>query len=266
MKKRLLIAVVLLIMCTITTGCQIQKSDDAAQEGETSVTVDEEENTMKPDVATDATDVEEDENTTSIYEGKTSLTYIGHASVKIVAKDGTVIYVDPNYEDEYVDKADYVLVTHSHDDHRPHPNVKLKDTGKLITYKDSLHDGIYESYDFENIQIETVAAGGNPNHSIKNCVGYIITVDGIKIYHAGDTSMIEQMALLTEKEIDYAMYPIDGIYNMDAVEATEVANLVAAKNNIPIHEYDSGDTKKSDQFTPDGKKILEYGETIIIGE
>ena len=48
------------------------------------------------------------------------------------------------------------------------------------------------------------------------------------------------------------------------VEATEVAELVGACCNITIHEYDQGDSKKSDNFTPKGRMILEYGQTINI--
>lgn len=155
MKKRLFIAVIFVIMCAVLAGCQNRRADDEVQVEETSAAIDAQENTKTSEVATD---VEKDETTPSIKEGKTTLTYIGHASVKIVAKDGTVIYVDPNYEDEYLDKADYILVTHAHDDHQPRSNVELKDTGKLITYKESFHDGKYESYDLGNIKIETVAA------------------------------------------------------------------------------------------------------------
>ena len=64
------------------------------------------------------------------------------------------------------------------------------------------------------------------------------------------------MEELKDKNIDYALYPIDGIYNMDAVEATEVANLVGAKNNIPIHEFNSGDERKQENFTPEGRLEL----------
>ena len=92
---------------------------------------------------------------------------------------------------------------------------------------------------------------------------YLVTVDGVTVYHAGDTSMIEQMKNLQSRHIDYAMYPIDGIFNMDAVEATEVANLVGAKKNIPIHDYNIKDQpKKEEKFTPEGRMLLEYGQTI----
>lgn len=196
---------------------------------------------------------------------KPTLTYIGHASVKIVAKDGSVLYIDPNYyKGDYSDEADYILVTHGHDDHKPYYKLKLKPNGKQITNANALHNGVYKTYDFGSFKVEAVAAGGNPNHDVRFCVGYIVTVDGISVYHAGDTSKIEQMKALKERNIDYALYPIDGIYNMDAVEATEVASLVGAKHNIPIHEFDQGGSKKSDKFTPKGRLVLEYGETISL--
>ena len=197
---------------------------------------------------------------------KTSLTYIGHASVKIVASDGSVLYIDPAYYkwDYKNQPADYILVTHSHEDHKPAAVLKLKEGGQLIDNKKALKKGVYETFDLGPFKVEAVAAGGNLNHDVRYCVGYLVTVDGITIYHAGDTSKIDQMKELSSRHIDYAMYPIDGIFNMDAIEATEVAELVGACCNIPIHEYDQGDSKKSDNFTPKGRMILEYGQTINI--
>ena len=199
------------------------------------------------------------------YTGKTTLTFIGHASVKIVAKDGSVLYIDPNYyAGDYSAPADAIIITHRHEDHLPYYSVKLKETGTQIDNRDALVDGKYKTFEFGPFTVEAVAAGGNPNHDVKYCVGYLVSVDGFTIYHAGDTSMIEQMKALKNRNIDYAMYPIDGVFNMDAVEATEVANLVGAKFNIPIHENDRNGTKKSDNFTPQGRLILEYGQTIIL--
>ena len=199
------------------------------------------------------------------YSGKTTLTFIGHASVKIVAKDGSVLYIDPNYyAGDYSDPADAIIITHRHEDHLPYYSVKLKADGKQIDNRDALVNGEYKTFEFGPFTVEAVPAGGNPNHDIQYCVGYLVSVDGFTIYHAGDTSMIDQMKALKARNIDYAMYPIDGVFNMDAVEATEVANLVGAKFNIPIHENDRNGTKKSDKFTPQGRLILEYGQTIIL--
>lgn len=197
----------------------------------------------------------------------TTLTYIGHAAVKIVAKDGSVLYVDPYYsEGDYSDKADVLLITHGHSDHQPAASFQAKDTCEKITYKEALVNGEYKSFESGPFSIQAVAAGGNSNHNINVCVGYLITVDGITIYHAGDTSMIDQMKELSDKKIDYAMYPIDGEYNMDAAEATEVANLVGAKHNIPIHEFNGTNERKQDNFLPEGRLELQYGETIELSD
>ena len=61
-----------------------------------------------------------------------------------------------------------------------------------------------------------------------------------------------------------AVTTMGGVTN--AVEATEVANLVGAKNNIPIHEFNSGDERKQENFTPEGRLELQYGETIKLSQ
>lgn len=272
MKKSILSVGMCIFVCGMLTGCGKSKHVDVLESEPVAAAesvVAESESTEVPGSETMTSEIQTEElETTSESEPKTTLTFIGHASVKLKSKDGTVIYIDPKYyAGDYDDKADYILVTHGHDDHQPNNKVRLKDDGMLITYKDVIHDdGTYEYYDFGNIQIQPVAAGGNANHDIKYCVGYLVTIDGVTVYHAGDTSMIEQMKELTDKNIDYAMYPIDGIYNMDAKEASEVANLVAAKHNIPIHENNGENENKAENFNPEGRLVLEYGETIVIGE
>lgn len=200
------------------------------------------------------------------YIGKTTLTYIGHAAVKITSKGGTVLYIDPWFAGDYSDAADYIFVTHGHLDHMPCPDVVLKDSGKMYTWNEMLHDGVYETVALGDITVQAVPAA-NKNHDIKASVGYIVSVDGYKIYHAGDTSKLESMRELSALGIDYAMFPIDGVYNMDAAEATEVAQMVGAKHNIPIHENDdpASGKKKSDDFVPENKLVLAYGETICLG-
>lgn len=197
----------------------------------------------------------------------TTLTFIGHASLKIVSKNGTVIYIDPAYYDyDYEDKADLILVTHRHDDHAKCSKCELKSDGVYMNNTDTLVDGEYKTFTENGIKIEAVPAGGNLNHDVRYCVGYIITVDDIVIYHAGDTSKLDSMSDLKSKNIDYAFYPIDGVYNMDAVEATEVAEMVGAKHNIPIHDFNMVGEDKAVNFTPSGKLVMEYGETIVLSK
>ena len=72
-------------------------------------------------------------------------------------------------------------------------------------------------------------------HDPKECVGYIITLNGVKIYASGDTSKTAQMESFAAMELDYALFPGDGRFNMGAREALECAVLVGAKHNILIH-------------------------------
>lgn len=192
-----------------------------------------------------------------------SMTYLGHASVKLVTKSGYVIYVDPYQSPaDYSQPADLILVTHGHNDHNVVNLCTTKDNTQIITHKEALADGKYNKFSFDGVEIEAVPAA-NDNHRINECVGYIISFDGITIYHAGDTSKLNEMTLLKDRNIDIAMYPIDGKYNMDAKEASECAEIVGAPFNIPIHDYDlPSEPKKSLNFNATGKTVLEYGETI----
>lgn len=197
--------------------------------------------------------------------GETTLTFIGRASVKLVTKEGKVIYIDPYYPlGDYSEPADYILITHEHSDHND-PSICTQNEGcEIIKWSDALVDGEYKSYDFGNIKVETVPSGGNINHSVTNCVGYIVTVDGVSVYHAGDTSMSDGLKTLIGKHIDYAMYPVDGEYNMGPEEASEVANMIGATNNIPIHGNYRLFAKQCEEFSADGKLVLTDGETIVL--
>lgn len=195
-----------------------------------------------------------------------TLTLIGHASMKIVTKTGKVIYIDPSYQGNYDDPADYILITHGHSDHN-HPKMPTsKESTVLITWKEALDKDGYHTFDYGDIKIEAVMAS-NSNHLVSECVGYLITFDGITVYHAGDTSYVSQMEELAKRTIDYAFYPIDGEYNMDAKAATIVANLVGAKNNCCMHVYVNDKSLYNSRmraFTPENKLDVYYGKIITL--
>lgn len=194
-----------------------------------------------------------------------TLTFIGHASVKLKTTSGKVIYIDPYYPvGDYREPADYILITHGHSDHYNISLCTKADDCKTILWSAALKDGQYQVYDFDDVRIEAVPSGGNSNHSIQNCVGYIVTIDGVSIYHAGDTSMSEGKYEIAKKKIDYAMYPVDGVYDMDAEEATQVADLIQATHNIPIHGHNQEFYKQFQEFHAKGKILLMPGETISL--
>ena len=162
------------------------------------------------------------------------LKYLGHASIKIET-EGKIIYVDP-FMGDYSDKADLILVTHSHYDHNNLDIVNKNDDCVVITNKEALVNGEYKTFNYYGASIQAVEAGYNKNHNENECVGYLITLSNkTKIYIAGDTSTTPYMKELGKMNIDFAFLPCDGVYNMDVSEASEAANIINAKHSVPYH-------------------------------
>lgn len=162
------------------------------------------------------------------------LLYQGHASLRITSDEGKVLYVDPYAGEGYDPIANLVIVTHEHYDHNATQIVPMNSRTIVIHSKDAFVDGVYCDFNYFGFQIHTVPAG-NKNHDPKECVGYIITVDGVTVYVAGDTDYMPFMDRLARRHLDYALLPIDGIYNMGPAEASRVAGIIQPKHLIPYH-------------------------------
>ncbi|HML37244.1 MAG TPA: MBL fold metallo-hydrolase [Bacillota bacterium] len=191
------------------------------------------------------------------------LYYQGHGSYRITTGDGRVIYVDPYVGGGYDLPADLILVTHQHGDHNRIELAARKPDCRIITNREALAGGKYQSFSIDGIEIEAVEAQ-NLNHDPKECVGFIITADGIVIYASGDTSKTKQMETFAARKFDYALFPCDGIYNMDLKEAAECARLVGARHNIPVHMKPGAlfDRKRAEKWDAPNRLILEPGEEI----
>jgi L-ascorbate metabolism protein UlaG (beta-lactamase superfamily) len=169
-----------------------------------------------------------------------SLTCFGRASVKVVTADNYVVYIDPYAPGDYSQPADLVLVTHGHGDHNKVGLVSLKPNGVVVAPVGAVppanHRPVKEgdAFSIGPVQGRAVAAY-NKNHRRAECVGYLLTVDKVKLYHAGDTSLVPEMAELAPLGVDYALFPTDGFYNMDGAEARRCADLVRARHALAIH-------------------------------
>lgn len=206
--------------------------------------------------------------------GKTSIVvkWLDHASFMIKA-GGKTIYVDP-YVGEYVDEADLILVSHSHSDHcdiTKINKVRRNDT-VIIAPSDcvekiggtvrSLKPG--ENTTIGEIVVETVEAynfkrfrsPGTPHHPKGFGVGYLLTIGGRTIYHAGDTDFIPEMKEL--KNIYLALLPCDGTFNMDNPEVVEAALTIKPSSLIPMHRRNTDPTgiKKEVEAKSDIKVLL----------
>ncbi|MBN2569118.1 MAG: MBL fold metallo-hydrolase [Deltaproteobacteria bacterium] len=178
-----------------------------------------------------------------------NITWLGHASFRIEGDD-KVIYIDP-WQIEVGPEADLILITHDHHDHCSPDDVSRiqKDDTVIITIpaaakklsgtirKVAPGDKINE----QGIKISVVPAYNtnkyrNPGEHFhpreSNYVGFILTVEGERIYHSGDTDVIPEMKSI---ETDTALLPVSGIYVMTPDEAAEAAEIIKPEKIIPMH-------------------------------
>jgi len=174
---------------------------------------------------------------------------LGHATVMIT--NSKTIYTDP-YKGDFSKKADIILVSHSHYDHLDIKRInEIKtDNTKIFTTKEasskiigaiSMNPG--DKQVIGDITIKAVHAynvdkfrsPGIPFHPKGFGIGFIITMEGKRVYFAGDTDFIPEMK--TFENIDYALLPISGTYVMDIDEAIQAAKAINANIVIPMHEF-----------------------------
>jgi len=191
------------------------------------------------------------------------LFYQGHGSFRLTAADGRVVYVDPFAGKGYDLPADLILVSHQHGDHNQIELCPKKPECKIISNVEALQGDTHNTFDFNGIQVQAVEAC-NKNHNPAECVGFIITIDRVKIYASGDTSKTAQMETFADINLDYAILCGDGIYNMGLEEAAECATLIKAKRNIIIHVKPKAlfDRELAEKWDVPNKIIIEPNEEI----
>lgn len=217
--------------------------------------------------ATETTEITEAIETTKATELKEpaspELFFLGRASVRILLPSGKTLYIDPAEGDKsgYTVPADYVLVTHQHSDHNDVDLLTLNEGAQILQCPQDIKAG--ETATLGELEIRAVSAY-NKNHSASSSCGYVISTEGLVIYHSGDTSMTDDMADLSAYDIDYALLCMDGYYNMGPEEAKEVADLIKPRFVIPIHTSKSGlfDQNNADAFGFEPKIVLKPGESV----
>ena len=174
------------------------------------------------------------------------ITWLGHDGFAIHAGN-TNIVIDP-FQIGECDRADIILVTHSHPDHCSIEDIDkiIKPATVIITEAESAKSlpgdvrivKVGDELTISGVQIEAVPAYNIDKdfHPQKNnWLGFIITVDGVRVYHAGDTDLIPEMDTFS---VDIALLPVSGVYVMTADEAIEAARRLKPRIAIPMH-YDS---------------------------
>ncbi|MEM1535699.1 MAG: MBL fold metallo-hydrolase [Candidatus Pacearchaeota archaeon] len=197
------------------------------------------------------------------------LEWLGHAAFKIKVPP-KIVYIDP-YQLTQKEKADMILITHSHYDHCSLADIeKIIKEGTTIVctpdcqstiarLKEKVNLVLVEpgkELSFENVKIKTVPSY-NQNKKFhpksERYVGYVLQIKNVVIYHAGDTDLIKEMQDLTgygkKGNIFVALLPVGGTYTMNAEEAAKAASLIKPSIAIPMH-YGSivGSRKDAENF------------------
>ena len=99
-------------------------------------------------------------------------------------------------------------------------------------------------------------------------MGYLLSFDGIVLYHAGDTDYLPEMESYAKYKIDYALLPCDGFYNMGSAEAARCGAAMKARHVVPIHSDKSGlfDEKNVRAVGGSGLVVLKPGDRIILSD
>ena len=179
-----------------------------------------------------------------------NIEWLGHATIKMSNSD-KIIYIDPyNLEGTYSD-SDVIFVTHSHYDHFSEEDILKvkKETTKIVVTEELYQKTLDLGFDEENIttvkpneeyEIEGIKFSTVPSYNVNkkfhpkenNWVGYIIEINNVKYYIAGDTDITEENKKV---QCDVALLPVGGTYTMTAEEAAELANIIQPKIVVPIH-------------------------------
>lgn len=221
--------------------------------------------------------------------------WLGYATVRIEAADGTVVYLDPGRYgvlDEY-DARDGSAVLVTHDHHYSSDGVRrvAGDDATVIAYEavdasnvdrdvepvedlpyDTRRVGESESFSVAGLDAASVPAyndpdgphvdvSGDPYHPRGFGVGYHLTVDGVDVFWPGDTDVLEEHADL---DVDLFLPPIGGSFTMDRHGAADLAERLDPGLTYPVH-YNTFEALETDSrsFAAD---VASRGCPVVLDE
>lgn len=203
--------------------------------------------------------------------------YHGHSCVEVVTGDGTRLLIDPFLTENpkadvgpehFHDRLDYLLLTHGHFDHVADAWDLLRETGatlistfEIVSYAAAEHGiegghgmNIGGGFDFPFGRVKLTSALHGGKIDGEGAAGYsgfpaglLLTLDGVGIYHAGDTALTRDMELL-EGRVEIALLPIGDNFTMGPEDAARAVRMIGPRVVIPIH-YDTFELIEQDPET-----------------
>ncbi|HOO64030.1 MAG TPA: metal-dependent hydrolase [Synergistaceae bacterium] len=215
--------------------------------------------------------------------------YLGHAAVYLEGENLKAL-VDPflsgnpqaSSSPGDFRELSHIFVTHGHGDHLGDAVEMAKRTGAILVSNFELcalleregiathpmHIGGTFRFPFGKVKMTPALHGSGvviDNQLLYGGVaaGFLIEVEGKKIYHAGDTGLTLDMQLLREEKIDLAFLPIGGNFVMDVDDAVRAVDFIRPRKVVPIHY----DTFPLIQASPEefAQKVGDAAETVLLG-
>ena len=222
------------------------------------------------------------------------ITYYGHSTFLVGLEDKKILFdpfITPNERASEIDinsiSADYILLSHGHEDHVADVEAISKRTGATVVanfevaswfqqkgienYHPMNHGGSKE-FDFGKVKYVNAihsstlpdgTPGGNPG-------GFVVQTDRETFYYAGDTALTYDMKLIADEfNIDFAFLPIGDNFTMGINDALKAAEFVGTKKVIAMHydtfpyiEINKENTKKAAMESGIDLIMLSIGENI----
>lgn len=170
--------------------------------------------------------------------------WMGQSSFRIAGR----VCIDPLNVKKDTLPAEVILISHQHFDHCSPDNISKLICDKTVILTNRIAAKCLpmfkgkveimlpgEKRTVNGIDILAVPAYNKKeifHPKDKNGLGFVVSVDGQRIYHAGDTDLIPEMSTV---KCDIALLPISGTYVMTAEEAAEAAELIKPSLAIPMH-------------------------------
>ena len=214
--------------------------------------------------------------------------YLGHAAIYIESGEFKALIDpflrgNPQTQKRPSDFANvsHIFVTHGHGDHLGDTVEIAKLTGakvianyEIVNYLmrqgvvnvHAMHIGGRVKLGFGIVKMTPAVHGSSIMENDEliyagNPGGFVTTVDGLKIYHAGDTGLTMDLQLLKDEDLDVAILPIGGNFTMDVDDAAKAVKMIEPRKVIPIH-YNTFDVIKAspERFA----ELVTQAEVIIM--